>query len=1124
MNFRTKLKPWAFCACTGKTGKPETSQLILSDELPELEYIFKTYKTVDKRVTPVPGTYPEEAQVRRQIPEDPLANLPILPTLPPEFEPTKKFTMERMNKLNFNKNGFLLPEEEKLFKYILRINERCLAWEESDRGTFRDDYFSPYIIPTMDHKPWSHRDMRIPPGIEDRVLQLLRDKIDAGVYEYCQSSYRSRWFCVLKKNGKLRIVHDLQPLNQITIKDDGTPPILDGFVDRFAGRQCYTVFDLFWGFDARKLDPRSRNLTAFHTPLGTLRITSMPMGFTNSPAEFQACMAFILRDEITHVANVFIDDLPIKGPATQYENENGEPEKIPENPGIRRFIWEHAQDVHRIMHRVGQSGATFSAEKVQLCQPEVTILGQKCTPTGRLPETSTIEKILSWPTPTTVKDIRSFLGVCGVARIWVKGYSQIIRPLTELTRKDVPFEWNERRQQAFDKMKELLTTPPVLHPIDYNSERPVILAVDTSKYGVGYILSQLDEKGKKRPARYGSLPLSGPVSRYSQAKLELYGLFQALGACKAQLVGVKDFRIEVDAKYIKQMLLKPSIQPSDAMNRWIQGILNFNAQLIHVPAKQHQGPDGLSRKPLAEGEEVLDLDDEWVDQIALYLGVSSKRMHQHLSVAPSQQEIPASIHYLNTETTQDQRLRDIKRFLETQSMPDFSSPAARKRFLRKVFQHFVHNGDLFRNHPGRMPVKIILDADTRLAILNEAHSLGHRGEEATFRTIQHRFAWPFYRSDVRHFVQSCHECQIRTVKRSDLPLRISTPSLIFQRLYLDVMHMPKAKNYRYIVAARDDLTGALAARAIQRVNALTIATFFEEEILTRFGHVLEVITDNGSETKAAFQNLLSRYNVRQIRISPYNSRANGVVERGHFTLREALIKSCEGVVSKWPQLLRQAIFADQITTRRSTGFSPFRLLYGHEPLLAFDLREMTFMVQGFHSGMSHEELLALRIRQLERRPEDVARAAAVLQMTRMASSKQFERRFAHRIRKREFEPGDLVLVRNNAIEMEHNRKHKPRYLGPFEVVRRTAVGIYVVKELNGDICRTGIAPKRLLPYHPRTNDLAELMQVPISSIGGREDINLETTDTQEATQFPQDESEEDLEEEDMDQWSSDEDM
>lgn len=149
-------------------------------------------------------------------------------------------------------------------------------------------------------------------------------------------------------------------------------PIVDDFVDSFARSQCYTVFDLFWGFDARKIHPKSKGLIAFMTPLGLLQITSLPTRFTNSPPEFQKCMAVILNEEIPATANIFINDLPIKGPDTQYLDSEGNLEVIPENPGIRRFIWEHAKNVHRIMHKVKTAGATFAANKAQICLPEVS--------------------------------------------------------------------------------------------------------------------------------------------------------------------------------------------------------------------------------------------------------------------------------------------------------------------------------------------------------------------------------------------------------------------------------------------------------------------------------------------------------------------------------------------------------------------------------------------------------------------------------------------------------------------------------------------------------------------------------------------------------------------------------
>ena len=131
------------------------------------------------------------------------------------------------------------------------------------------------------------------------------------------------------------------------------------------------------------------------TPLGLLQITSLPTGFTNSPAEFQKCMVMVLKDEIPHTANIFIDDLPIKEPATQYLDAHGKPEVIPDNPRIRHFVWEHAQDVHQVMHQIHCAGATILSKKAQIGLPEALIVGQRCNAQGQEPDTDKIDKILT---------------------------------------------------------------------------------------------------------------------------------------------------------------------------------------------------------------------------------------------------------------------------------------------------------------------------------------------------------------------------------------------------------------------------------------------------------------------------------------------------------------------------------------------------------------------------------------------------------------------------------------------------------------------------------------------------------------------------------------------------------
>ena len=635
--------------------------------------ILTAYKRVGKKIHPVSTQFPIDCQVTRQIPEDPLLSLPPLTTQPPEFTPSTKISMERLAELNINATGFLWPEEEKLFQHVMKINETGIAFEDIERGTLKESYFSPYIIPTIPHLPWEYQNIPIPKGLLPRVLEVLKLKMAADVYEYSQSSYRSQWFVVLKKNGKLRIVHDLQPLNQVTIRDAGMLPVLDDFVEGFAGRECYTVFDLFWGFDARKIHKRSRDLTAFMTPLGLLQITSLPTGFTNSPAEFQKCMAMVLKDEIPHTANIFIDDLPIKGPATQYLDEHGNPEVIPDNPGIRRFVWEHAQDVHQVLHRVHCAGATISSKKAQICLPEALIVGQPCNAGGREPDTDKVDKILKWPPLATPKEVRRFLGLCGTVRIWIPNYSKIVRPLSELYHQDKEFIWDQRRQDAFDEIKKHVTSAPALRPIDYTSDNPVILSVDSSRDAAGMILSQIDDQGRRRPARYGSVPMSERESRYSQPKLELFGLYRALQHWRLHIIGVKNLRVEVDAKYIKGMLNEPDLQPNAAINRWIQGILLFDFALVHVPADKHKGPDALSHQALAEGETAEPDDDSWLDNIALLTHFPALHNDPFTTTPCESTYDPTSLpSCFSARITQENTLTQIHHFLETLESPIFS--------------------------------------------------------------------------------------------------------------------------------------------------------------------------------------------------------------------------------------------------------------------------------------------------------------------------------------------------------------------------------------------------------------------------------------------------------------------
>jgi hypothetical protein len=253
-------------------------------------------------------------------------------------------------------------------------------------------------------------------------------------------------------------------------------------------------------------------------------------------------------------------------------------------------------------------------------------------------------------------------------------------------------------------------------------------------------------------------------------------------------------------------------------------------------------------------------------------------------------------------------------------------------------------------------------------------------------------------------------------------------------------------------------------------KAVGLASFIFEDILCRWGPVSEIVTDNGPSFIQALEFLAERHGIRHIRILPYNSQANGIIELRHFDVREAIMKSCDGEEAHWPCTAHSVFWAERVTIQRSTGLSPYFMAHGIEPLFPFDLTEATFLVPIPDTyQISTSALLAFHTRQLQKRVEDLESIKEHVLKSRFASVKKFEAVFKSRIKDYNFQPGSLVLVRNSRIENELNWKTKPRNMGPMVVLCRTTGGSYMLAELDGVVSNLQFATFRLVPYHARTN-------------------------------------------------------
>lgn len=582
-------------------------------------FLGKKYKKVADKVTPVLASLPEKYRIEREIKGDPLQNMPTLTPTPPEYEECGRYTADRRDIVDtIHDDGLLEPEERKLMHHFMMLHEKSFAWEESERGCLKHEFFPPVEIPVVEHTPWVCSQIPIPPGHYEEFCKNIKAKIDAGVYEPSNSSYRSPIFAVIKKDGKsLRIVHSLERLNEVTIQHSGVTPGTEALAEQFAGRACGGALDMYVGYDNRDLAEGSRDYTTFQTPFGAMRLVKLPMGWTNSVPIFHDDVTFILRDEIPHVTIPYIDDVPVRGPATRYETKDGDYERIKENPGIRRFVWEHFQNLNRIVSRMIYAGGTFSGKKAVLCKGVFEVVGHMCSYEGRIADPKRIEVIMNWGPLANFTQVKSYLGTVGVLRMFIENYAKIVGPINDLTKKGVHFEWGEAHDKAQADVREALRKCKALKPLNYEWNSEIVIQVDTSWKAVGIIIYQLDPEDptKRYYARFASITLNERESQYSQPKRELYGLMRALNAMSYWLLGCRKLTVETDALYIRGMLKNPGMGPNATINRWIEQILMFHFKLKHVPGATF-APDGLSRRDPHPGDEVFENPEEGFDDNA----------------------------------------------------------------------------------------------------------------------------------------------------------------------------------------------------------------------------------------------------------------------------------------------------------------------------------------------------------------------------------------------------------------------------------------------------------------------------------------------------------------------------
>ena len=514
-------------------------------------------------------------------------------------------------------------------------------------------------------------------------------------------------------------------------------------------------------------------------------------------------------------------------------------------------------------------------------------------------------------------------------------------------------------------------------------------------------------------------------------------------------------------------------------------ILSYHFTLVHVPGTNH-GPDGLSRRPRQPNDD--DVEDEsefedWIDRLHGFIHQinplphvpRSSRTVQTLTLDHSEEEetsptIPYDqIPQSETAKHDDLRLLKVRKWHEDLKRPEDLSDSEYMTFMRYCTDFFVDNGRLWRKNT-QGAHKLVVEQVDRIKTMQSAHDeVGHKAVDATHATISQRFWWPNMKFDIAWFIRTCHLCQLRQTRNVLIPPVVATPAPLFAKIFVDTMHMPPSGSYKYIVQGRCLLTHYPEFRMLRKETAKSIGDWIFEDILCRWGSLREIVTDNGPAFVSALEYLSKQYKINHIRISGYNSRANGIVERSHFDVRQSLFKAADGDQQKWPLVAHSVFWAERITFRKRMGCSPYFAVTGAHPVLPFDIFEATYLQPAPNSILSTTDLIARRAIALQKRSQDIEELYSKVYDARRKAAHQFERDHERSIHNFDFKRGDLVLLRNTAIEKALNRKMRPRYLGPLIVVSRNFGGAYILCELDGAVFHRPVAAFRLLPYFPRSN-------------------------------------------------------
>lgn len=460
------------------------------------------------------------------------------------------------------KLSHLEPQQREELKKLILEYEHLFP----DIPTRTDKIYHDVVL--EDTKPIKQHPYRMNPMKQQCLKEEVKYLLENDFIEPSQSNYSSPCILVPKQNGTYRMCTDYRKVNNVTKTDSFPIPRIDDCIDKVGKAKYVTKFDLLKGFWQVPLTERAKEVSAFVTPEGLYQYKVMPFGMKNSPATFQRLMNSVLAG--LDNCDAYIDDAII--PSDDFD--------------------EHLQAIRAFFDRLTEAKLTINLEKSEFCHAVLTFLGHVVGQGLVKPVDAKVKAISEFPEPTCKRQLMRFLGMAGYYRKFCSNFSVIAAPLTNLLRKGMKFVWNDQCQEAFDKLKAILKSSPVLLAPDFN--KCFKLAVDASDIGAGAVLIQEDNDGVDHPVCYFSKKFNKQQKNYSTIEKECLALILAIQHFEVYLTSCPS-PIIVFSDHNPLSFLHKLKNKNQRLLRWSLLLQEYSLDIRHIRGRDNIIPDALSR-------------------------------------------------------------------------------------------------------------------------------------------------------------------------------------------------------------------------------------------------------------------------------------------------------------------------------------------------------------------------------------------------------------------------------------------------------------------------------------------------------------------------------------------------